>query len=172
MATVNGPGTCVVAGSPDAIEAFAETLKSEEVGCKALRTSHAFHSPMMEPILAEFTALVASVPRRAPSLPFWSNVTGELITAEQATDPGYWADHLRRPVRFGACVAGLFAAYGDTPPLLVECGPGRQLAGLARMQLPRGRPHRCPACLRPGSGAGTPPPSTTPRARCGPPECR
>ncbi|MEV6865905.1 SDR family NAD(P)-dependent oxidoreductase [Streptosporangium subroseum] len=154
VATVNGPGTCVVAGPADAIEAFAETLKSEEVGCKALRTSHAFHSPMMEPILAEFTALVASVPRRAPSLPFWSNVTGELITAEQATDPGYWAGHLRRPVRFGACVAGLFAAYGDTPPLLVECGPGRQLAGLARMQLPKGAPTPLPSLPGPGERSG------------------
>ncbi|WP_326820143.1 type I polyketide synthase [Streptosporangium sp. NBC_01756] len=150
VATVNGPGTCVVAGSADAIEAFAEALKAEKVGCKALRTSHAFHSPMMEPILAEFTELVASVPRQAPSLPFWSNVTGELITAEQATDPAYWAGHLRQPVRFGACVAGLFAAHGDTPPLLVECGPGRQLAGLARMQLPKGAAAPLPSM--PGSG--------------------
>ncbi|WP_433256785.1 SDR family NAD(P)-dependent oxidoreductase [Streptosporangium sp. CA-135522] len=150
VATVNGPGTCVVAGPTDAIEAFAETLKAEKVGCKALRTSHAFHSPMMEPILAEFTALVASVPRQAPSIPFWSNVTGEPITAEQATDPGYWAGHLRQPVRFGACVAGLYAAAGDTPPLLVECGPGRQLAGLTRMQLPKGAPAPLPSLPGPG----------------------
>ncbi|MFF5204857.1 SDR family NAD(P)-dependent oxidoreductase [Streptosporangium sp. NPDC000396] len=154
VATVNGPGTCVVAGPTDAIEAFAETLKAEKVGCKALRTSHAFHSPMMEPILAEFTALVASVPRQAPRLPFWSNVTGQPITAEQATDPAYWAGHLRQPVRFGACVAGLFAAHGDTPPLLVECGPGRQLAGLARMQLPKGAPAPLPSLPGPGERAG------------------
>ncbi|MBG0824954.1 SDR family NAD(P)-dependent oxidoreductase [Planomonospora sp. ID91781] len=154
VATVNGPGTCVVAGPADAIEAFAETLKAEKVGCKALRTSHAFHSPMMEPILAEFTALVASVPRHAPRLPFWSNVTGRPITAEQATDPAYWADHLRQPVRFGACVAGLYAAYGDTPPLLVECGPGRQLAGLARMQLPKGAPAPLPSLPGPGERTG------------------
>ncbi|MGV9775614.1 SDR family NAD(P)-dependent oxidoreductase [Streptosporangium sp. NPDC003464] len=154
VATVNGPGTCVVAGPTEAIEAFAETLKAEKVGCKALRTSHAFHSAMMEPILAEFTALVASVPRRAPSLPFWSNVTGEPITAEQATDPAYWAGHLRQPVRFGACVAGLFAAHGDTPPMLVECGPGRQLAGLARMQLPKGAPAPLPSLPGPGERTG------------------
>ncbi|MEV4245063.1 SDR family NAD(P)-dependent oxidoreductase [Streptosporangium canum] len=154
VATVNGPGTCVVAGPADAIEAFAETLKAQKVGCKALRTSHAFHSAMMEPILDEFTALVASVPRQAPSLPFWSNVTGEPITAEQATDPAYWAGHLRQPVRFGACVAGLFAAHGDTPPLLVECGPGRQLAGLARMQLPKGAPAPLPSLPGPGERAG------------------
>ncbi|WP_084518178.1 type I polyketide synthase [Microtetraspora niveoalba] len=154
VATVNGPGTCVVAGPVDAIEAFAATLKAEKVGCKPLRTSHAFHSAMMEPILAEFTELVASVPRQAPSLPFWSNVTGEPITAEQATDPAYWAGHLRQPVRFGACVAGLLAAYGDTPPLLVECGPGRQLAGLARMQLPKGAPLPLPTLPGPGERAG------------------
>ncbi|MFC4061552.1 SDR family NAD(P)-dependent oxidoreductase [Planomonospora corallina] len=154
VATVNGPGTCVVAGPADAVEAFAETLKAEKVGCKALRTSHAFHSPMMEPILAEFTALVASVPRRAPRLPFWSNVTGRPITAEQATDPAYWAGHLRQPVRFGACVAGLYAAHADAPPLLVECGPGRQLAGLARMQLPKGAPAPLPSLPGPGERAG------------------
>ncbi|MFJ2031593.1 SDR family NAD(P)-dependent oxidoreductase [Streptosporangium sp. NPDC087985] len=154
VATVNGPGTCVVAGSTAAIEAFAETLKARKVGCKALRTSHAFHSAMMEPILGEFTALVASVPRQAPSLPFWSNLTGELITAEQATDPAYWAAHLRQPVRFGACVAGLFTAHGGTPPLLLECGPGRQLAGLVRMQLPKGAPAPLPSLPGPGERAG------------------
>ncbi|GLX00436.1 type I polyketide synthase [Microtetraspora sp. NBRC 16547] len=132
VATVNGPGTCVVAGSTEAVEAFAEELRAAGVRSTPLRTSHAFHSPMMDPILAEFTEIVAAVPRRAPSLPFLSNVTGTWITAEQATDPAYWAEHLRRPVRFADCVATLLAE-GEWG--LVECGPGKQLSGLARMQL-------------------------------------
>ncbi|GAB3938170.1 hypothetical protein GCM10027614_17720 [Micromonospora vulcania] len=136
MATVNGPGTCVVAGETADVEAFAATLKGKS---KALRTSHAFHSPMMEPILAEFTALMATVPLRPPTVPFLSNVTGTWITAEQATDPAYWAAHLRRPVRFGDCVATLLAA-GTWQ--LVECGPGRQLASLARMQVAKGTPEQ------------------------------
>ncbi|MFG2058172.1 SDR family NAD(P)-dependent oxidoreductase [Micromonospora sp. NPDC048930] len=131
IATVNGPGTCVVAGETAAVAAFADTLPSKT---KKLRTSHAFHSPMMEPILAEFTQVVAAVPLGRPRTRFLSNVTGAWITDEQATDPGYWATHLRQPVRFGACVATLLA---EGTWSLVECGPGRQLAGLARMQVGR-----------------------------------
>ncbi|MEU4641565.1 SDR family NAD(P)-dependent oxidoreductase [Micromonospora sp. NPDC023814] len=129
IATVNGPGTCVVAGPSDAVAAFADTVGAKT---KALRTSHAFHSPMTEPILAEFTALMATVTLRPPAIPFLSNVTGTWITEQQATDPAYWAAHLRQPVRFGACVATLLA---EGTWSLVECGPGRQLANLARMQV-------------------------------------
>ncbi len=134
IATINGPMACVVAGPTPLIDSFAATLDSEGVGSKALRTSHAFHSPMMEPILAEFRDLVAGVQRHAPSAAFLSNVTGTWMTAEDATDPSYWAKHLREAVRFGDCVATLLS---DGDWLLVECGPGRQLAGLARMHTPR-----------------------------------
>lgn len=152
VATVNGPGTCVVAGPGEAVEAFAETLRAEGVGCRPLRTSHAFHSPMMEPIVDDFTAVVAAVPRHAPRERFLSNLTGTWITEAEATDPGYWAAHLRRPVRFGACLAELLVGGGAWA--LVECGPGRQLAGLARMQLPRGAMTPLPSLAGPGEGAG------------------
>ncbi|MEU7715502.1 SDR family NAD(P)-dependent oxidoreductase [Micromonospora chalcea] len=131
VATVNGPGTCVVAGETALVEEFAASLGGKNKS-KLLRTSHAFHSPMMDPILDEFTALMATVSLRAPAVPFVSNVTGTWITEAQATDPAYWAAHLRRPVRFGACVATLLA---EGTWALVECGPGRQLANLARMQI-------------------------------------
>ncbi|MFC5287303.1 SDR family NAD(P)-dependent oxidoreductase [Actinokineospora guangxiensis] len=135
IATVNGPGTCVVAGDSAAVDAYAEVLAEKGVKAKALRTSHAFHSAMMDPILEEFTAFLRTVPLAAPTVPVLSNVTGDWLSAEQATDPGYWAAHLRRPVRFGACVATLLAS--DGPWQLLEVGPGRQLAGLARMQVAR-----------------------------------
>ncbi|MFC0032420.1 SDR family NAD(P)-dependent oxidoreductase [Micromonospora chaiyaphumensis] len=131
VATVNGPGTCVVAGETALVEEFAAGLGGKNKS-KLLRTSHAFHSPMMDPILDEFTALMASVPLRPPAVPFLSNVTGTWITEAEATDPAYWAAHLRRPVRFGDCVATLLA---EGTWALVECGPGRQLANLARMQV-------------------------------------
>jgi acyl transferase domain-containing protein/acyl carrier protein len=134
VATVNGPGTCVVAGETPAVEEFADRLKSQGTGARMLRTSHAFHSPMMDPILPAFEAEVASVPRSAPTMPFLSNLTGTWITDDQACDPAYWAEHLRRPVRFGACLATLLESG---PHCLVECGPGRQLSGLARLQAPR-----------------------------------
>lgn len=134
LAAVNGPG-CVVAGETEAVEAFAATLEAEEVGYRKLRTSHAFHSPMMDPILAEFQAEVAAAFRSTPSVPFLSNVTGTWITPQQAVDPGYWASHIRQPVRFADCVAALQTVEG--PWSFVECGPGRQLTGLVRSQLPR-----------------------------------
>ncbi|WP_340688450.1 SDR family NAD(P)-dependent oxidoreductase [Amycolatopsis coloradensis] len=138
IAGVNGPGTCVVAGPSDAVAEFAATLKSSGVQCRELVTSHAFHSPMMDPILAEFTAAVTAVTRTAPTRPFLSNVTGDWITDAQATDPAYWASHLRQAVRFGDCVKNLFARGGRWA--LVECGPGHQLSGLSRGQVPKGMP--------------------------------
>ncbi|MFU8874619.1 SDR family NAD(P)-dependent oxidoreductase [Micromonospora sp. SL4-19] len=152
IATVNGPGTCVVAGETAAVEEFAATLKGKS---KMLRTSHAFHSPMMEPILDEFTALLATVPLRPPAVPFLSNVTGTWITEAQATDPAYWAAHLRQPVRFGASVATLLA---EGTWALLECGPGRQLANLARMQVakaPEAQRKLTPLGSLPGPGEST-----------------
>ncbi|MBG6136720.1 type I polyketide synthase [Longispora fulva] len=135
IATVNGPGACVVAGPTPLVEEFAAALGADGVGSKALRTSHAFHSPMMAPILGEFHELVAGVERRVPQAAFLSNLTGDWISPADATDPSYWARHLREAVRFGDCVTRLLA---DGDWLLVECGPGRQLAGLARMHTPKG----------------------------------
>jgi phthiocerol/phenolphthiocerol synthesis type-I polyketide synthase E len=133
LATVNGPGVCVVAGPSDAIEAFAAQLPKGSRG-KVLRTSHAFHSAMMDPVLDEFTAAVAAVARRRPEIPFLSNLTGNWITGEQAIDPGYWASHLRGTVRFNDCLVRLFGE-GQWAP--VELGPGRTLAGLARIHAGR-----------------------------------
>ena len=152
IATVNGPGTCVVAGPAEQVAAYAEQLKADGVKAKELRTSHAFHSAMMEPILAEFTDLMRTVPLSAPRTRFLSNVSGDWITDAQATDPAYWAAHLRNPVRFGANIATLLA---DGRWLLVECGPGRQLTGLARMQVAKAGPEQralAPLATLPGQG--------------------
>ncbi|WP_113702151.1 acyltransferase domain-containing protein, partial [Nonomuraea lactucae] len=142
IATVNGPGTCVVAGPSGPVEEFAALLKDSGVQHTRLRTSHAFHSAMMDPVLGEFHDTVARAARSAPALPFLSNVTGTWITAEQAADPAYWTRHLRETVRFGDCVATL-VAEGEWR--FVECGPGRQLTGLARTQLPRTGPAPLPS---------------------------
>ncbi|MFG2247612.1 SDR family NAD(P)-dependent oxidoreductase [Spirillospora sp. NPDC048823] len=145
VATVNAPGTCVVAGPAEAVDAFASELAAEGVAGTPLRTSHAFHSPMMEPILGRFRQLVEETPRSAPRMPFVSNVSGTWITAEEATDPSYWARHLREAVRFGA---GVETLLNEGEWLFVECGPGRQLSSLVRMQL--GRDAARPAPSLPG----------------------
>ncbi len=133
LAAVNGPQACVVSGPTDLVEAFA---KAHEGRSRMLRTSHAFHSAMMDPILAEFTAAVAQARPKAPRREFLSNLTGLPVTAAQAADPEYWAAQMRGTVRFGDCVAHVLS----TPTLLLECGPGRQLAGLAQTQVPKGSP--------------------------------
>lgn len=131
IATVNGPTACVVAGPAEPVAAFAAELAASHIGSRPLRTSHAFHSTMMEPVLAEFRSIVAAVAPRAARVPFLSNLTGDWITPAQASDPTYWARQLREAVRFGDCLATLLS---DDDWLLVECGPGRQLCGLVRLQ--------------------------------------
>ena len=95
IAAENSAALCVVSGPiPDIIELEAR-LTSDGAACRRLPTSHAFHSAMMDPILEEFAAIVGSVPRQAPAVPLVSNVTGTWLTEADATDPAYWAAHLR-----------------------------------------------------------------------------
>ncbi len=129
VAAVNGPSLTVVSGPEEAVAAFAATLGAAGAVARRLRTSHAFHSPMMDPILPRFTARLRRVPLAPPRLPYLSNLTGTWITAAQATDPAYWAEHLRRTVRFGDGVAELLK---EPQAALLEVGPGRTLKTLTR----------------------------------------
>ncbi|MGX7829147.1 type I polyketide synthase [Actinokineospora sp. 24-640] len=129
LAAGNAPDMSTVAGPGAAIERFAARLAEAGVAAKPLRTSHAFHSAMIEPMLPEFAERVAGVTLSAPRIPFVSNVTGHWITAGQATDPGYWAGQARQAVRFSD---GLRTLLADGPALLLETGPGTTLATLAR----------------------------------------
>jgi len=129
LAAVNAPARTVVAGPEEAVESFARQLQARGLAPRRLQTSHAFHSPMMEPILGPFLREVERVPLAPPRVPFLSNVTGTWITPEEATDPGYWARHLRQPVRFGDGVGRLLEEPGR---VLLEVGPGNSLAGMAR----------------------------------------
>ncbi|GAA3836685.1 hypothetical protein GCM10022226_68320 [Sphaerisporangium flaviroseum] len=130
VAAVNGPELTVIAGDPEAMEAARAFLESEAVPCRALATGHAFHSRMMEPIRAELTEwIAANLSPVAPRIPYISNVTGTLVTAEQATDPAYWAEHMCSPVRFDA-VLGTLLEQGDLA--LLEIGPGQSLGAMVR----------------------------------------
>jgi acyl transferase domain-containing protein len=134
IATINAPDRCVVSGPADEIARLEAELVGRGIEAKRVETSHAFHSPMMDPILDAFSARVAATVRNAPGLRWVSNLTGTWITPEQATDPAYWASHLRRSVRFADCVATL-AAEGRKR-VFIECGPGRTLSSLVRRQVP------------------------------------
>ncbi len=131
LAAINGPERCVVSGPETAVAAFEQRLAGDGHGglCRRLHTSHAFHSPMVEPILEPFRRRLAAVELRPPELPFVAGVSGTWITAEEATDPAYWVRQLRRPVRFAAALDALFA---DRRRVLLEVGPGRSLSSLAR----------------------------------------
>ncbi|PTL75145.1 type I polyketide synthase [Vitiosangium sp. GDMCC 1.1324] len=131
VAAVNAPSFTVVAGPTPAIEALQEKLKERGVNVQRLHTSHAFHSAMMDPILAPFTARVRQVKLNPPKIPFVSNVTGTWIEASQATDPSYWATHLRQAVRFAD---GLKTLAQKPQQVLLEVGPGNSLASLTRQQ--------------------------------------
>ena len=129
LAAVNAPARCVVSGPEDAVEALRRRLEERSVAARRLHTSHAFHSAMMEPILAPFLREVEQVELSPPRIPYLSNVTGTWISAAEATDPGYWARHLRHAVRFADGVRELCAEPGR---LLLEVGPGNSLTTLAR----------------------------------------
>ncbi|HEX6292025.1 MAG TPA: beta-ketoacyl synthase N-terminal-like domain-containing protein [Herpetosiphonaceae bacterium] len=135
LAASNGPSVCVVSGPPDAVAALRERLTQQGVECRLAHTSHAFHSAMMEPILEPFVEQVRRVTLQPPQLPYISNLTGTWITAEQATDPRYWARHLRQPVRFAEGIRELSSVRHA---LLVEVGPGRTLTTLAKQSLDDG----------------------------------
>jgi acyl transferase domain-containing protein len=130
VASLNTPSACVVSGPGEAIERLERDLAGRGVNGSRLHTSHAFHSAMMEPILSAFVESVRKTERQAPRIRFVSNVTGTWITAAQATDPEYWAQHLRRTVRFSDGVRALLD--DEARPVLLEVGPGNTLASFAR----------------------------------------
>jgi len=134
IAAVNAPSLCVVAGPFSALEKFEAELKSERIATRRLATSHAFHSSMMDPIVGQFSSRVAQVQLQPPTIPFVSCVSGTWISDEEATDPAYWARHLRAPVQFSRGINELLTA---SPTVLLEVGPGNVLSTLARQQVPR-----------------------------------
>ncbi len=130
IAAINAPGLCVVSGPQEAVATFAEELETRRIAARRLKTSHAFHSAMVEPVVGPFESMVRGVTLRPPTIPFVSNVTGRWITDGEATNPLYWAKHLREPVRFAEGVGELLRA--EAGYVLLEAGPGQTLAPLAR----------------------------------------
>ena len=129
LAAVNGKNATVLSGTPEAITRLEEELKSKGVEYRSLRTSHAFHSAMMDSILDEFTAIVDKTTLNKPKIPYLSNLSGGWINEEEATSPAYYAKHLRHTVRF---MDNLGAVLQETGNVLLEVGPGTTLSTLAR----------------------------------------
>ena len=123
LAAVNGPTQSVVSGPLAAVVALEQQLTAAGVTYRRLATSHAFHSSMIDAIHDRFLAYVQHMDLRAPQIPYVSNVTGTWISAAEATDPQYWARHLRQTVRFGDGVRTL----AQEAQCFLEVGPGRTL---------------------------------------------
>ena len=132
LAAVNAPSLSVVSGPAGAIARLEEELGKRGLEGRRLHTSHAFHSRMMDPVLERFAAEVRKVKRSAPKISYLANVTGTWVTADDATDPGYWTRHLRETVHFAEGVGELLKEPGR---MLLEIGPGQALASLAKQQV-------------------------------------
>ena len=137
LAAENSPGLCVIAGPHADIELLRSALDAEKIVSRLLQTSHAFHSPMMDPAIAPFQNEIAKVKLAPPRLNIYSTVTAKLLTAEQACDPAYWARHLREPVRFSSALMALREQISGT---LLEIGPRTTLTTLARQHGTREQP--------------------------------
>jgi acyl transferase domain-containing protein/acyl carrier protein len=136
LAAVNGPRAAVLSGEEGAIAAQEERWRAAGRKTKRLSVSHAFHSPLIDPILDELDAVAREIAYSEPLVPIVSDLTGSLLSAEQATDPTYWVAHARQPVRFADAVATL---RGKGATTFVELGPEAVLSAMARECLEEGQ---------------------------------
>ena len=129
LAAVNSTAHCVVSGAGPAVASFKRKLL--ETGCESsyLHTSHAFHSTMMEPILADFTKQINQIKLNEPQIPYISNLTGKWISPAEAGDPTYWSKHIRETVRFSQGIETLTA---QEQAVFIEIGPGNTLSTFVR----------------------------------------
>ncbi|MCB8984309.1 MAG: SDR family NAD(P)-dependent oxidoreductase [Ardenticatenaceae bacterium] len=133
IAAVNGPQNVVISGKETAVSAILDQLAAKGIKAKPLTVSHAFHSPLMEPMLAEFAAVAGEIAFTRPRLRVISNVTGQPALGDTLTRAAYWRDHVRQPVQFQAAMNWLHEnRYG----LFLEVGPHPTLLGMGRRCLP------------------------------------
>ncbi|OEV13554.1 hypothetical protein AN218_02940, partial [Streptomyces nanshensis] len=140
LAAVNGPGAVVVSGDEDAVEAVTAHWREKGRRTTRLRVSHAFHSPLMDPVLDEFAAVVRELDFHEPAVGFAASAA----TDEPVSAPAYWVDHIRATVRFGDALEKLPAGG-----VLVETGPDAALTPMA------GERTALACCRRDRSEAGT-----------------
>ena len=145
LAAINDPGSCVVAGSEEAIRGFQARLAEKGITARRVRTAHAFHSRLMNPVIPEFTAFLSRLDLREPQIPILSNVTGRQMTVAEATDPSLWARQIRETVRFSDELDVLLAEPGR---IIVEVGPGGALTASAMRHPNWGNGHRAVRLMR------------------------
>ena len=127
VAAVNGPASIVISGKRERIAMLVDTFAARDIRSVPLNTSHAFHSPLLEPMLDSFQLAAKTVPVARPAIPFYSNLTGAVM--DEAPTDTYWRRHCREPVQFASSVERLAEAGFN---VLVEIGPKPVLVNLAR----------------------------------------
>lgn len=147
VAAVNGPTDLVLSGAATALDRLRTVLSERQVVAKPLTVSHAFHSPLMAPMLEKFAVVARECTYRAPALPIYSTVRGRLLDPAETMDAEYWVEHVGATVLFGDALA---AAVEADPTHVVEIGPRRMLTPLVG----RLRPDLLPRCLTPSPGPG------------------
>ena len=140
IATLNGPENVVISGRTEAVERIARAFEAEGVETRPLKVSHAFHSPLMDPILEPFSEVVRQITYFKPRIPLVSNLTGA-PAGDELTGPDHWVTHIQKPVRFSD---GIVALHRLGCEVFVEVGPKPTLSRISQ------------ACLPPGSGAFLP----------------
>ena len=132
IATINGPQNVVISGERQAVRQIREEFEGQGIKTRKLDVSHAFHSPLMEPMLADFEKVAREITYSPPKIDLISLLTGELIT-DQAVNAEYWVRHVRQPVRF---MAGIETLHEMGTDIWIEIGPKPTLLGMARHLLP------------------------------------
>lgn len=134
LAAINAPGLCVISGAEPSVRECEASFAALGISTRRLQTSHAFHSSMMEGVLAPFTKVLAEIPLSSPQIPYLSNVSGDWVTADEAQSPEYWASHMRQCVDFSAGMKKLLENSGN---VFLEVGPGAALTSLGTMHASR-----------------------------------
>ena len=132
LAAINGPESVVISGGSEDIGAIGQKLEAQGIKTKRLQVSHAFHSPLMEPMLAEFEALAHQITYHQPKVPVISNVTG-VQADDTITTANYWVNHVLQPVRFAQSMETLHQLGYE---IFLEIGPKPILLGMGRQSLP------------------------------------
>ena len=146
ISALNGPANTVISGAGSAVSAILSQLETQGVKTKPLTVSHAFHSPLMDPILGPFEEIAAKVDYAQPQIGLLSNITGNLASGEAVTKAAYWREHIRAPVQFAASIQTLHELGYH---LYLEIGPQPTLLGMGRRCLPEAEALWLPS-IRPG----------------------
>lgn len=133
IAAINGPTSIVVSGESQALQELLAQFDADGIKSRRLNVSHAFHSPLIEPMLDDFSSTAGQVSFNAPQIPLISNVTGEMLGPDEIPDAAYWQRHVREGVRFEAGITTLWQQGYRT---FIEIGPKPTLSSLGRNCVP------------------------------------